>query len=615
MSINASSIPERICDLVMKGGVTSGVIYPSAVCELAREYSFKNIGGTSAGAIAAAAAAAAECGRRNGAPAGFTELARLPEWLGKGGRLLNMFRPDPSTRALMSLLLALTSGKSGPAAVGSVTWRLLRNFPLTASLIIALVLAARWWLLADISGAPYIYAFAATIVLGLLLFLLAVVLFLYRQFTRILPANFYGMSRAYNPKAKADTAEAPLTNWLSRYLNELAGKPLAAPLTFGHLYRAQRAPGDPEPDGPDYRAINLEMMTTALNHGRPYRLPFRDPDRVFYFSEEDFSRLFPRSVVDHMKEVAPDSEGPAPHAPGCARLYRFPEPDDLPVVVATRMSLSFPVLLSAVPLYAVDFTLEENADKTKSRRAERCWFSDGGISSNLPIHFFDSALPLWPTFAINLKQFHPDHTKEEDAVWYPPRPNSGWLPQWTRFEQPGRFGTVSAFLGAVLNAMQNWQDNTQARVPAYRDRLVHVSQKDDEGGLNLSMDDETVKRLAIRGVRAGQLLLQRFRSGDGWVEHRWVRFRSCMELTEDWIRQLARAYPAGIPPDAPLEEILLRPAGAPPAVYRLSAADKLRAKRAMDELIQMAGHWAADETGFQSDPPRPLAELRIRARI
>jgi hypothetical protein len=31
-----------------------------------------------------------------------------------------------------------------------------------------------------------------------------------------------------------------------------------------------------------------------------------------------------------------------------------------------------------------------------------CWFSDGGISSNFPLHMFDAPLPRWPTFAINL---------------------------------------------------------------------------------------------------------------------------------------------------------------------------------------------------------------------
>ena len=50
--------PEQSCDIVLKGGITSGVIYPLAVCELAGVYRLRNIGGTSAGAIAATAAAA-----------------------------------------------------------------------------------------------------------------------------------------------------------------------------------------------------------------------------------------------------------------------------------------------------------------------------------------------------------------------------------------------------------------------------------------------------------------------------------------------------------------------------------------------------------------------------
>jgi hypothetical protein len=30
--------PQKKCDLVMKGGVTSGVVYPRAITELSREY-------------------------------------------------------------------------------------------------------------------------------------------------------------------------------------------------------------------------------------------------------------------------------------------------------------------------------------------------------------------------------------------------------------------------------------------------------------------------------------------------------------------------------------------------------------------------------------------------
>ena len=45
------------------GGTTSGVVYPLAVCDLATDFRFRNVGGASAGAIAAALTAAAELGR------------------------------------------------------------------------------------------------------------------------------------------------------------------------------------------------------------------------------------------------------------------------------------------------------------------------------------------------------------------------------------------------------------------------------------------------------------------------------------------------------------------------------------------------------------------------
>ncbi|HJS72645.1 MAG TPA: patatin-like phospholipase family protein, partial [Vicinamibacteria bacterium] len=69
------SLASRKCDIIMKGGITSGIVYPKAVCRLAVEYRFRSIGGTSAGAIAAAATAAAEYGRLKGTGTSFHELA------------------------------------------------------------------------------------------------------------------------------------------------------------------------------------------------------------------------------------------------------------------------------------------------------------------------------------------------------------------------------------------------------------------------------------------------------------------------------------------------------------------------------------------------------------
>src|SRR3954447_14075078 len=79
-------------DMVMKGGITSGVVYPLAVCELAKRYRFRNLGGSSAGGIAAAFAAAAECNRDG---QGFNKLANVP--LDLGDNLGRLFQPSSGT--------------------------------------------------------------------------------------------------------------------------------------------------------------------------------------------------------------------------------------------------------------------------------------------------------------------------------------------------------------------------------------------------------------------------------------------------------------------------------------------------------------------------------------
>ena len=93
----AISVPDRFCDIVMKGGIASGVVYPKAVEELAKTSRFKSVGGTSAGAIAAAATAAAEHDRDGG---GFAELAKLPEFLGAGDNLSALFQPQEPLRGV-----------------------------------------------------------------------------------------------------------------------------------------------------------------------------------------------------------------------------------------------------------------------------------------------------------------------------------------------------------------------------------------------------------------------------------------------------------------------------------------------------------------------------------
>src|SRR6478609_10232533 len=111
------------CDLVMKGGITSGVVYPLAACELARTRKFVNIGGSSAGAIAACMVAAAECGRDNG---GFNRLAALPSEIGP--TLPKLFTAGPRTRTAHAALMAWLDPKATrPTKVRRVVVTLVRS--------------------------------------------------------------------------------------------------------------------------------------------------------------------------------------------------------------------------------------------------------------------------------------------------------------------------------------------------------------------------------------------------------------------------------------------------------------------------------------------------------
>ena len=394
------SRPTRSCDVVMKGGITSGVVYPHAICELARTYRLRNVGGTSAGAIAAAGAAAAELGRDAD---GFRKLAALPSWISAGDNLFALFQPQPGTRRLYRFLVS---------ALGSPRGRMRRllgagliNFPL--ALVLGATPGAALVALSIVFAESTVMTVAG-IVGGLLLLLvgaaIGLVVGVVRSLGRSVPENGFGLCSGLESGPRP-----ALTPWLTGVLDDLAGRTQDDdPLTFRALEAAD---------------VRLELMTTNLTNRRPHRLPW--DTREFFFDPDEFRRLFPERIVRWLEEHPP----PAPDTPAGRRdwelrcallrpLLPLPARDDVPVIVATRMSLSFPVLLSAVPLWTIDASRATNQEALEAWRrwsrenpdaapgdagapaerpvAERCWFSDGGISSNFPVHFFDSPLPTPP---------------------------------------------------------------------------------------------------------------------------------------------------------------------------------------------------------------------------
>ena len=560
-------MPDRYCDLVMEGGVTSGVVYPRAIVKLSNEYLFHSIGGTSAGAMAAAATAAAEYQRRHGNDRrGFDRLEKLPEDVApppgadeKDSTLFRLFSPQPETAPIFTVVASALNRSGVTGLAGGLLLGLGRAFWLTGLLGAGLVLALAWIGDPPSNGMGWFLV----VVLALLVALIATLGRLFLMLAGPFIQNGFGLCRGYSPgdetRFPPGAKGEPLTLWLSRLINNCAGLlPDGPPLTFGMLWDAPGFPPDwlkRVTDDKPRRSIDLQMVTTSLTQGRPFQLPDADADVPFYVSLKDFELYFPPNVVQCIREssLAPErayDPKPAGH-PGPEDLVELPL-RSLPVIVAARLSLSFPFLLSAVPLYSVDYT----ADR-KDRAVKRCWFSDGGLTSNFPIQFFDSPLPLWPTFGISLEP--KDRVHQPGDIWMPTSNAGGRADPWNDLDASSGVAMLCRFVGALLGSIRDWQDRLNARSPGVRDRVVRIRLTKDEGGLNLAMSRQQIKAVAKKGAEAGDELLARYcaigKPGLALAHpmdldnHRWVRLRVLIGALEKQAPGL-RAALATPPPQA-----------------------------------------------------------------
>ena len=530
--------PRAGCDVVLKGGITSGVIYPRALVELGRNYRFHGMGGSSAGAIGAALGAAAEFGRSKG---GFAELYKLPDQL----NLRRMFRPERSTRALLPILMAATGftskgvQRTGWARALVLIATIVLAFPIAA--LVGLAIGALPAILSIVFGAALgVPLIVASVLLALIGATVAIAVRLSAKLTRAVPANLFGICRGLDKNGR----DEGLTNWLSAKIDLLAGlEPDDGPLRFGQLWTGRRRhlPHTIADIPARERRVDLRMITTCLSRQRPYEMPLKA--RNFLYDPVEWALLFPPNVMAALDAASPVDDAAAAHTPP---LHRMPEPADLPVIVATRMSLSFPLLISAVPLWSTTYRKsapDEPAppDADDPAQYEKLWFTDGGLASNFPVHLFDAPLPSRPTFAINLGQFSGDRRRPFDdqrSNLVLARDNSSFLPPYQAIPESG-FGAILGFASASFATARDWHDNSLLETPGYRDRIVRVLQTKSEGGLNLSMSPEVIAQLAERGQIAAAELSGQFRDKNypasaetkthtGWDNHRWVRYRALL---------------------------------------------------------------------------------------
>jgi predicted acylesterase/phospholipase RssA len=648
------------CDLVMKGGLTSGIVYPPLVDQLHKAgFSFRNVGGTSAGAIAAAVAAAAEHGKASG---GFEKLIKIREWLGSDANLLNLFKPSRTTAPLLRTFLVypklnwlrLTILK----LVVALAWGDALAFVVGAALGSGLSYLFIWLVGGSLRGWGIVFLALS----GLVGAMLCVALHLYLILTKSVPRNFFGIctGRGRNLEELDETA---LTDWLTVNLNDLAGmEKNGRPLTFGDLWD-QKEPADS-------KRIDLRMMTTNLSQNRPYVLPFDD---IYLVKQDAFEKLFPKHVVDFMishQRKIPDFQPPQGY-------FLFPEGRNLPVVVATRMSLSFPVLISMIPIYTiahdafgenVRFELDASQERSAGdlrivlkvqghdntwvqpgrimyiadtgKTVQPNWFSDGGICSNFPIHFFDSWLPTRPTFGVNLTSQLGDQTDRApsegnarvanpqrfpyavqqplpsdylaappvryDTDVYLPQPGSEALPEWIPIQ------TLTKFLGSIFRTAQNYRDNMQAVLPSYYERIVQIRMSDDEGGLNLEMPPEVIERVVRKGSEAGSALVNEF----DFAKHQWVRFRVLMGQMEKALQRMDAVMKRGATGARPFDFPRLMVDQASPSEGFPYRRDKPWCDNATTRLKAMGAAistWVPPE--LANDPPLPEPVLHVAPEI
>jgi predicted acylesterase/phospholipase RssA len=576
--VGAAGLPA--CDLVMKGGVTSGVVYPGAVIALAKSFRFASLGGTSAGAIAAGVCAAGEYGRLRDSGTGLAELGAVSRDFSKEGFIPGLFQPTPGAARLMGLaLLAMQHPKDsklrrmlriaiaafGKALVvaliavvwigglGLLAWGAIRGFGEAVSVPLMLLVAAPLALLVPLLAA--LTAFARVAVPSV----------------KSLRKSNYGACPGM-PQTGSPPSMPVLTDWLHERVQTAAGRLCTRRdqvLTVDELRRS---------------GIVLETMTTDLSRARPLRCPV---DLGGYcFKPREMLEVFPRPVVARM--IQPDPAAPEPDDALFEADCLCPlDPQRLPVLVAIRLSLSFPVLLSAIPLYR-----SQNGGE-----ATRSLLSDGGISSNFPVQFFDAWFPSRPTFGIDLDS-HPGGSApfvvmHGDAGAHVPREIAG----------------AGAFAAQIIDTMQNWRDNLQAELPSYRDRVCDVRFSPGEGGLNLKMKPPEVAILMQRGYRAGELLARTLpmtappHPPSGlWSRHCLTRYELLMRLQQEGLKSVDERTAGFL---AALDDGELTPPDRDP--WARSAAGQTKA------LLRVVRPWGpkgpVDFTG--TPPPRPEPVMRI----
>jgi predicted acylesterase/phospholipase RssA len=643
------------CDLIMKGGVTSGLVYPGAITSLAWQYRLRSIGGTSAGAIAAVAAAAMEYGLQTRSKADLDAndprivLANMPTRIlaqrtERGStRLEAMFSGDPGTAPMLGVIKAVLAG-NGPDLWSVLHYAWTSGLPGTRRAVVNNAAATSiqglaGGALAGLIG-QLVFANVAITAAAALLGTLGTVASAWRRnwrglsiaallrddANRVLGAvvdNGLGLSTANSGPADRIAGEPvkALTPWLHQTIQDLAGLSADKPedvLTFGKLWSLGRVK---KPSSSDPRAIDLVLVCSDLNRMQSGSFPFLPDNHRLFFDPVEWRRLFPNVVVDAVSAKGQDILGfdpaalkmdytaedvlqaVAPHGELASRLKLLPMGRDIPILIAARASMAFPGLFTPLPMWLLHFNGEPD-QPGQSALLSRIYLSDGGLTSNFPIHLFDAAVPSRPTFAINLLYPGDDLAVEEyersvpassEAPKAPPSnvrsftgegaaassgsPNVApgmdailkrnlVMPfsnqDQVKFYKPPAGGDalnqLLGLVGRIGETSRCWGDVQLYNQTGARDRIIHIRLTGEEGGFNLNMKPDTITSIDNKGIAAGTVLSCRFQLQGAtdplmpgqppeldWQNHRKLRINSLLAAQD----LLAARFNAGFQPSQP----------------------------------------------------------------
>ncbi|MFT5611637.1 MAG: hypothetical protein ACI9LU_002142 [Polaribacter sp.] len=171
------------------------------------------------------------------------------------------------------------------------------------------------------------------------------------------------------------------------------------------------------------------------------------------------------------------------------------------------------------------------------------------------------------------------------------------------------------FIKSIFDAAQTWQDTNQIYLSEYRERVIRLYLKEDEGGLNLERPPAKIDALASIGKRAGTVL----KDDSDLAEHKWRRLLSAYAAIESALKDIREQYLFAEPQS--MEQFVDQyveafKKGNPIATsYKpTSQRELLELQARLNGLIELATSWTEDPIRNNwggGNMPKPSSALNI----